>query len=57
MSANHPGMLVSCNADLEYLINDPNRAISALAISTLLKTVSENKYVFEVFIDELGWIH
>ncbi|KAK8801120.1 hypothetical protein WA158_001891 [Blastocystis sp. Blastoise] len=43
LSIDHPSILTGCNNDLETLLNDPNRAIATLAISTLLKTVNENK--------------
>ena len=29
----------ACNSDLEALVNDPNRSVATLAVSTLLKTV------------------
>ncbi len=38
----HPRLVAKCNEDLEALINDPNRFIATLAITTLLKTGSEN---------------
>lgn len=41
--ANTRPLLVSlCNVEMEGLISDPNRSISTLAITTLLKTGSEN---------------
>jgi len=38
----HPRIVSKCNDDLEALIGDPNRSIATLAITTLLKTGSEN---------------
>ena len=38
----HPRMVSKCNEDLEALIADANRSIATLAITTLLKTGSEN---------------
>jgi len=38
----HPRVVSKCNEDLEALISDPNRSIATLAITTLLKTGSEN---------------
>jgi len=38
----HPRAVSKCNEDLEALINDSNRSIATLAITTLLKTGSEN---------------
>jgi len=38
----HPRLVSKCNDDLEALMNDLNRNISTYAISTLLKTGSEN---------------
>lgn len=37
-----PLAVTSCNADMEVLIADPNRSIATLAITTLLRTGSEN---------------
>ncbi|KAG8469572.1 hypothetical protein KFE25_006027 [Diacronema lutheri] len=37
----HPAAVTPCNMDLEGLINDANRSIATLAITTLLKTGSE----------------
>jgi len=37
-----PRVVSKCNEDLEALIGDPNRSIATLAITTLLKTGSEN---------------
>lgn len=42
VAANHPRMVSKCNEDLEALIADANRSIATLAITTLLKTGSEN---------------
>lgn len=38
----HPRVVCKCNEDLEALISDSNRSIATLAITTLLKTGSEN---------------
>eukprot|EP00566_Odontella_aurita_P002657 CAMPEP_0113544468 /NCGR_PEP_ID=MMETSP0015_2-20120614/10727_1 /TAXON_ID=2838 /ORGANISM="Odontella" /LENGTH=956 /DNA_ID=CAMNT_0000444735 /DNA_START=81 /DNA_END=2951 /DNA_ORIENTATION=+ /assembly_acc=CAM_ASM_000160 len=38
----HPRTVSKCNEDLEALIADSNRSIATLAITTLLKTGSEN---------------
>lgn len=38
----HPRVVSKCNEDLEALIGDTNRSIATLAITTLLKTGSEN---------------
>lgn len=38
----HPRTVAKCNEDLEALIADSNRSIATLAITTLLKTGSEN---------------
>lgn len=42
VAASHPRMVSKCNEDLEALISDANRSIATLAITTLLKTGSEN---------------
>ena len=42
VAASHPRMVAKCNEDLEGLISDANRSIATLAITTLLKTGSEN---------------
>ncbi|KAL7538081.1 hypothetical protein ACHAXR_008281 [Thalassiosira sp. AJA248-18] len=42
VSIGHPRMVSKCNEDLEALIADANRSIATLAITTLLKTGSEN---------------
>eukprot|EP00800_Vazella_pourtalesii_P020521 TRINITY_DN7291_c0_g1_i1.p1 TRINITY_DN7291_c0_g1~~TRINITY_DN7291_c0_g1_i1.p1 ORF type:complete len:641 (-),score=157.73 TRINITY_DN7291_c0_g1_i1:82-2004(-) len=36
-----PGAVTICNLDLENLVQDPNRSIATLAITTLLKTGTE----------------
>jgi coatomer protein complex subunit gamma len=38
----HPRVVAKCNEDLEALIGDANRSIGTLAITTLLKTASQN---------------
>jgi len=38
----HPTSVTACNLDLENLLQDVNRSIATLAITTLLKTGSEN---------------
>eukprot|EP00542_Grammatophora_oceanica_P018219 CAMPEP_0194047586 /NCGR_PEP_ID=MMETSP0009_2-20130614/25057_1 /TAXON_ID=210454 /ORGANISM="Grammatophora oceanica, Strain CCMP 410" /LENGTH=953 /DNA_ID=CAMNT_0038693247 /DNA_START=35 /DNA_END=2896 /DNA_ORIENTATION=+ len=38
----HPRVVAKCNEDLEALLGDVNRSIATLAITTLLKTGSEN---------------
>eukprot|EP00591_Stephanopyxis_turris_P008575 CAMPEP_0195517586 /NCGR_PEP_ID=MMETSP0794_2-20130614/11021_1 /TAXON_ID=515487 /ORGANISM="Stephanopyxis turris, Strain CCMP 815" /LENGTH=941 /DNA_ID=CAMNT_0040646409 /DNA_START=44 /DNA_END=2869 /DNA_ORIENTATION=+ len=42
VSNEHPRVVSKCNEDLEALIGDANRSIGTLAITTLLKTGSEN---------------
>eukprot|EP00549_Striatella_unipunctata_P007387 CAMPEP_0118712864 /NCGR_PEP_ID=MMETSP0800-20121206/25123_1 /TAXON_ID=210618 ORGANISM="Striatella unipunctata, Strain CCMP2910" /NCGR_SAMPLE_ID=MMETSP0800 /ASSEMBLY_ACC=CAM_ASM_000638 /LENGTH=810 /DNA_ID=CAMNT_0006618103 /DNA_START=348 /DNA_END=2780 /DNA_ORIENTATION=- len=42
VSATQPRVVAKCNEDLEALISDSNRSIATLAITTLLKTGSEN---------------
>jgi len=42
ISNTHPRVVSKCNEDLEALIGDSNRSIATLAITTLLKTGSEN---------------
>lgn len=42
ISHTYPRLVAKCNEDLESLLSDPNRSISTLAITTLLKTGSEN---------------
>lgn len=39
ISIKHPKEILTVNQELENLINDPNRSISTLAITTLLKTI------------------
>ena len=36
-------MVEHCNNDLETLVNDPNRSVATLAVSTLLKTVDMSR--------------
>jgi len=38
----HPRLVAKCNDDLETLVSDANRSIATLAMTTLLKTGSEN---------------
>nr|CDS27345.1 Coatomer subunit gamma [Hymenolepis microstoma] len=42
IATRHPDAVAYCNHDLENLVSDPNRSIATLAITTLLKTGSEN---------------
>jgi len=42
VSNSHPRLVAKCNDDLESLISDANRSIATLAMTTLLKTGSEN---------------
>jgi coatomer protein complex subunit gamma len=42
VAVHHPRIVSKCNEDLEALIGDANRSIATLAITTLLKTGSEN---------------
>ena len=42
VAASHPRVVSKCNEDLETLIADANRSVATLAITTLLKTGSEN---------------
>lgn len=42
VSNSHPRLVAKCNDDLESLISDSNRSIATLAMTTLLKTGSEN---------------
>nr|CDS21793.1 Coatomer subunit gamma [Echinococcus granulosus] len=42
IATRHPSAVAFCNHDLENLVSDPNRSIATLAITTLLKTGSEN---------------
>lgn len=42
VASNHPRVVAKCNEDFEALIGDGNRSIATLAITTLLKTGSEN---------------
>ena len=41
MASTAPAAVAKCNEDLEVLINDSNKAIGTMAITTLLKTGSE----------------
>jgi coatomer subunit gamma len=38
----HPDAVTRCNEEMEACINDPNRSIATLALTTLLKTGGEN---------------
>ena len=42
VAGTHPRVVSKCNEDLEALIADSNRSVATLAITTLLKTGSEN---------------
>lgn len=42
IAGSHPLAVSACNADMEVLIADQNRSIATLAITTLLRTGSEN---------------
>ena len=42
LASKHPRVVSKCNEDLEGLITDSNRSVATLAITTLLKTGSEN---------------
>lgn len=55
----HPSVVMKCNEDMESLITDSNRSIATLAITTLLKTGSENSVErlmkqISSFISEIG---
>ena len=39
VAVNHTAIVSTCNLDMETLITDPNRSISTLAITTLLKVL------------------
>lgn len=41
VASTHPAAIAPCNLDMENLVTDPNRSISTLAITTLLKTGNE----------------
>lgn len=43
LSVSHPMAIEGCNGDLEALVNDTNRSVATLAVSTLLKTVEPGK--------------
>ena len=45
VAMSHPLAVTPCNMDMEGLINDGNRSIATLAITTLLKTGSESGVV------------
>lgn len=59
VSMQHPTVVSKCNDDMEALITDSNRSIATLAITTLLKTGSENSVdrlmkQISSFISEIG---
>jgi coatomer subunit gamma len=41
LATSHAGQVIGCNRDIESLVSDPNRSIATFAITTLLKTGSE----------------
>ncbi|KNB46255.1 coatomer subunit [Blastocystis sp. subtype 4] len=43
LSIAHPTIVETCNSDLESLVNDSNRSVATLAVSTLLKTVEVSR--------------
>ena len=43
LSVSHPMAIEGGNGDLEALVNDANRSVATLAVSTLLKTVEPGK--------------
>lgn len=45
LSVSHPMAIEGCSGDLEALVNDANRSVATLAVSTLLKTVEPTKWV------------
>ena len=45
LSVSHPMAIEGCSSDLEALVNDANRSVATLAVSTLLKTVEPAKWV------------
>lgn len=54
-----PLAVTSCNADMEVLIGDQNRSIATLAITTLLRTGSENSIErllkqIQTFLTDIG---
>lgn len=51
VAALHPAAVSPINAEIEVLLNDPNRAIATLAITTLLKTGTE--YTIERLMTQL----
>ena len=59
VAINNPRLVSKCNEDLEGLIADANRSIATLAITTLLKTGSENSIdrllkQISVFLSEIS---
>lgn len=59
ISLKNPEKIVSCNPELESLINDPNRSISTYTITTLLKTGSSDNIerlikVISKFINDIS---
>ena len=42
IAVRHPALVSICQSDIENLINDMNRSVASLAISTLLKTCNED---------------
>lgn len=42
LTAKHPNAVAACTIDLENLIQDPNRTVATLAVTTLLATGSES---------------
>lgn len=42
IASKQPGLVSSCQSELEGLITDSNRSVASLAISTLLKTCNED---------------
>ena len=46
LSVSHPMAIEGCSSDLEALVNDANRSVATLAVSTLLKTVEPAKWVW-----------
>lgn len=45
LSIAHPTIVETCNSDLESLVNDSNRSVATLAVSTLLKTVEVSRWI------------
>jgi len=55
----HPDAVMKCNDEMESLINDANRSIATLALTTLLKTGSESSIErlmkqISTFMNEIG---